>query len=143
MLLRFQEVAIQIDKHSENIVEVVKNITKDTKKQLLNEQRKILKEIDDHQLNVKAKIKMLEQTSEKLSSDLTTEPSISFFNYKDCNPDASVRESLRTLESYRKYKEQINLKKRGQIILRIKCQPCLRTTFVSPDNMTKTRKINI
>lgn len=85
MLLRFQEVAIQIDKHSENIVEVVKNTTKDTKKQLLNEQRKILKEIDDHQLNVKAKIKMLEQTSETLSSDLTTEPSISFFKYKDFN----------------------------------------------------------
>lgn len=85
MLLRFQEVAIQIDKHSENIVEVVKNTTKDTKKQLLNEQRKILKEIDDHQLNVKAKIKMLEQTSETLSSDLTTEPSISFFKLKDFN----------------------------------------------------------
>lgn len=85
MLLRFQEVAIQIDKHSENIVEGVKNNTKDTKKQLLNEQRKILKEIDDHQLNVKAKIKMLEQTSETLSSDLTTEPSISFFKLKDFN----------------------------------------------------------
>lgn len=85
LLLRFQEVAIQIDKHSENIVEVVKNITKDTKNQLLNEQRKILKEIDDHQLNVKANIKTLEQTSEKLSSDLTTEPSLSFFKYKGCN----------------------------------------------------------
>lgn len=35
ILLRFQEVAIQIDKHSENIVEVVKNITKDTKKKQL------------------------------------------------------------------------------------------------------------
>lgn len=77
LLLRFQEVAIQIDKHSENIVEVVKNITKETKNQLLNVQREILKKIDDHQLNVKANIKTLEQTSEKLSSDLTTEPSLS------------------------------------------------------------------
>lgn len=34
---------------------------------------------------MKANIKTLEQTSDKLSSDLTTEPSLSFFKYKGCN----------------------------------------------------------